>query len=104
MNNTGGMEIKILCYRNPVCYSVWRIVQQVINHLAPQFPQVDFKVSMIKDSSQIVKYSHNLVLPSLVINGKIVCSGDIPDQVEVLAWLQEALVEMGFQPAVMRAG
>lgn len=104
MNNTGGMEIKILCYRNPVCYSVWRIVQQVINRLSPYFPEVDFKISMTRDSSQIAKYTHNLVLPSLVINEKLVCSGHLPDQEEVLAWLQVALAEKVCQPAVMRVG
>ncbi len=104
MNNIDSMEIKILCYRNPVCYSVWRIVQHVINRLSPQFPEVDFKISMIKDSSQIAKYTHNLVLPSVVINEKLVSSGHIPNLEEVLACLQVALAEKGYQPAVMSDG
>jgi hypothetical protein len=57
---------------------------------------------MIRDSSEIAKYTHNLVLPSLVINGKLICSGHIPSREEVLAWLQVALAEMGLQPSAMR--
>lgn len=95
------MEIKILCYRTPVCYSVWRVVQQAINQLSPQFPEVVIKVTMIKDSTEIVKYTHNLVLPSLVINEKLVCAGYIPSKQEVVAWLQVALATSGYQPAAM---
>jgi len=102
MNNNDTMDIKILCYRNPVCYSVWRIVQHAINQLSPQFPDADFKISMIKDSSEISKYTHNLVLPSVVINGILVCSGHVPCQQEILEWLQVALAERGYQPSAMR--
>jgi len=102
MNNNDTIDIKILCYRNPVCYSVWRIVQHVIIHLSRQFPDADFRISMIKDSSEIAKHTHNLFLPSLVINEKLVCSGHIPSQQEVLAWFQVALAEKGFQPSAMR--
>jgi hypothetical protein len=101
MNINDTMDIKILCYRNPVCYSVWREVQHVINHLSLQFPEIDFKISMIKNSSEIAKYTHNLVLPSIVINEKLVCSGHIPNQDEVLAWLQVALAERDHQPSAM---
>ena len=59
---------------------------------------------MIRDSSQIAKYTHNLVLPSLVINEKLVCSGHIPGHEEVLASLQVALAEKGYQPAVRSGG
>lgn len=96
------MNIKILCYRNPVCYSVWRIVQHAIEQLAPQFPEVDFRISMIRDSSEIAKYTHNLVLPSVVINEKLVCSGHIPSRKEIITCLQVALAEKGFQPSAMR--
>lgn len=102
MNNNDIINIKILCYRNPVCYSVWRVVQHVVDCLSPRFPEAIFQISMIKDSSQIAKYTHNLVLPSIVIDEKLICSGYIPNQQEVLSWLQLALVQKGFQPSAIR--
>lgn len=102
LNHQETITMKILCYRDPVCYSVWRIVRQVINHLSRQFPEIEFKIDMIRDSAQIAKYTHNLVLPSLVINEKLVCSGQIPSQKDVLTWLQVALAEKGYQPAGTR--
>ena len=102
MNSQEPINIKILCYRDPVCYSVWRIVRGVINQLSRQFPEVDFKIDMIKDSARIAKYTHNLVLPSLVINEKLVCSGHIPSQQDVLSWLQVELAERGYSPAGTR--
>jgi len=102
MNNKDTIDIKILCYRTPVCYSVWRIVQHVIGHLSLRFPDAGFKISMIKDSAQITKYTHNLVLPSVVIDEKLVCSGHFPGQQDVLAWLQVALAEKGFQSSAIR--
>lgn len=56
---------------------------------------------MIKDSTEIAKYTHNLLLPSLVINEKLVCAGHLPGKEEVVAWLQVALVTSGYQPAAM---
>lgn len=95
------MEIKILCYRTPVCYSVWRVVQQAITQLSPQFPDAVINVTMTKDSTEIAKYTHNLVLPSLVIDEKLICAGHIPGIEEVTAWLQVALATSGYQPAAM---
>lgn len=95
------MKIKILCYRTPVCYSVWRVVQQAISQLSPQFPDVQFDVVTIKDSNEIIKYTHNLLLPSLVINEKLVSAGYIPTEKEILGWLQVALASSGFQPMRM---
>ena len=103
-NNENIMDIKILCYRTPVCYSVWRVVQHGIDRLSPQFPDAEFKIRMIKDSAQIAKYTHNLVLPSVVINGKLVSEGHVPSHQEVFEWLQVALAEMGYQPSAMREG
>jgi len=96
------MNIKILCYRNPVCYSVWRTIQHAIDYLSPQFPEVDFRINLIRDSSEIAKYTHNLVLPSVVINEKLVCSGHTPSWKEILTCLQVALAEMGIQPSAMK--
>lgn len=98
----GDMEIKILCYRAPVCYAVWRVVQHAIAQLTPQFPDVTIKITMVKDTSEIAKYTHNLLLPSLVINEKLVSAGHIPCKNEVISYLQVALATSGYQPASLR--
>lgn len=103
MRTNDTIHIKILCFRTPVCYAVWRVVQHVIDYLSPLFPEVEFRVTLIKDSSQIAQYTRNLVLPSLVIDEKLICSGQIPSQQEILGWLQLALAGKGHQPAVIRS-
>jgi len=95
------MDIKILCYRTPVCYAVWRVVTQAINELSPQFPEVEMVISMIKDPTEIARYTHNLLLPSVVIDEKLVSAGYIPGREEVISWLQMALATSGYQPAAM---
>jgi hypothetical protein len=95
------MEIKILCYRSPVCYAVWRVVQQAVRELSFLFPDVIIQTTMIKEPAEIIKYTHNLLLPSLVIKEKLVCAGYIPSREEVVAWLQLALATSGFQPVAM---
>ena len=95
------MEIKILCYRTPVCYAVWRVVQQAINQLSPQFPEAEIRIIMVKDTTEIAKYTHNLLLPSLVIDEKLVSAGHIPCKDEVISFLQVALATSGYQPVAM---
>jgi len=95
------VKIKILCYRAPVCYAVWRVVQQAVGLLSIHFPEVKFEIEMIKDSQEIGRYTQNLLLPSLVIDEKLVCAGHIPSQEEVTSWLQMALANRGYMPVVL---
>ena len=92
------MNIKILCYRPPVCYSVWRIVQSAINEITRHQPGLEIDVVMIKDTAEIAKYTHNLVLPSLVINEKLISAGRIPCKEEILGWMQAELASNGIVP------
>lgn len=95
------MKIKILCYRTPVCYAVWRVVQQAVGGLSLHFPDVQFEIEMIKDSREIIRYTQNLLLPSLVIDEELVSAGTIPSQQDVTEWLQMALASQGHMPAVL---
>jgi len=56
---------------------------------------------MVKDTTEIAKYTHNLLLPSLVIDEKLVSAGHIPCKDEVISFLQVALATSGYQPVAM---
>jgi len=56
---------------------------------------------MVKDTTEIAKYTHNLLLPSLVIDEKLVSAGHIPCKDEVISFLQVALATRGYQPVAM---
>ena len=43
----------------------------------------------VTDPGEIGKYAFVLVLPTLVINEKVVCSGRFPSKEEVAGWLLE---------------
>ena len=43
------------------------------------------------DPAEIGKYAFTIILPTLVINEKIVCSGRFPTKEEVIGWLGEAI-------------
>ncbi len=50
---------------------------------------VEAKIETITDVKQFVKLGV-LQTPGLIINGKVVCMGDVPDEVNILAWMFEA--------------
>ncbi len=85
------VNIKILGLRHPERYAVRRIVLSAQNELQAQYPDLPVEIAEINDPSQIGKYAFVLVLPSLVINEKLVCSGSFPSKDEVVGWLREAL-------------
>ncbi len=79
------MEIKILGPGCPRCHEVER---RTINALAELNLAAD--VQKISDIKKIMEYSI-IGTPGLVINGKVMCSGRIPSQEEIKAWIQEEL-------------
>ncbi len=50
---------------------------------------VEAKIETITDVKQFVKLGV-LQTPGLIINGKVVSMGDVPDEVNILAWMFEA--------------
>ncbi len=85
------LTIKILGLRHPERYAVRRMVLSAQSELQAQYPDLAVEISEINNPSEIGKYAFVLVLPSLVINEKLVCSGRFPAKDEVVAWLREAL-------------
>jgi len=76
---------------DPERYAVRRMILSAQNELLEQYPDLAVEIAEVKDPSEIGKYALLLILPSLVINEELVCSGRFPSKEEVLSWLREAL-------------
>jgi hypothetical protein len=83
--------VKILSLGAPERYAVRRMVVAAYQELLLQFPNLELKTIQVSDSSEIVRYAFTLILPTLVINEKVVCSGRFPTREEVLGCLREAM-------------
>ena len=82
--------VKILSLGVPERYAVRRMVTAASRELQSRFPDLEVEIIDISDSSEIGKYAQVLVLPTLVINEKVVCTGRFPIRQEVSDWLAEA--------------
>jgi hypothetical protein len=87
------ITVKILSLQYPERYAVRRLVAAAQQELLAKYPQLEFEVAEVTDPAEIGKYAFVLVLPTLVINEKVVCSGRFPAKEEVLDWLLEAAEE-----------
>ena len=84
------LKIKILSIQYPERYAVRRLVAAAQQELAEPFPGLELEIVEVNDAGAIGKYATVLVLPTLVIDEKVVCSGRFPAKEEVTAWLREA--------------
>jgi hypothetical protein len=87
------INIKILGMRYTERYAVRRMILSAQSELQMKYPGISVEIIEAKDPSEIGKYALVLILPSLVVNEKLVCSGRVPTKEEVLGWLQEAVSE-----------
>jgi hypothetical protein len=87
------LNIKILSLQYPERYVVRRLVAAAQQEILPKCPDLELDIAEVKDPGEIGKYAFVLVLPTLVINEKVVCSGRFPAKEEVIAWLLEAAEE-----------
>lgn len=83
--------VKILSLGAPERYAVRRMVTAVHHELQVADPQLQMTISEVNDAGQIGRYASVLVMPTLVINEKVVCSGRFPSRGEVTSWLREAI-------------
>jgi Thioredoxin domain len=84
------LNIKILSLGDPERYAVRRLVTAVHQELQARYPHLQISISEVNDANQIGRYASVLVLPTLVINEKVVCSGRFPTREEVAGWLRKA--------------
>jgi hypothetical protein len=87
------IDVKILSYKSPQRYAVRRTLKAAQDELAKQHP--DFKIDLIevKEVAKMLAYTDVLILPSLVVNEKLVCIGRFPKKDEIIRWLQDAIEE-----------
>jgi hypothetical protein len=65
-------------------------VAAVQQEIQSQYPHIQMSITEEDDAGQIGRYASVLVMPTLVINEKVVCSGRFPSRQEVVGWLREA--------------
>jgi hypothetical protein len=87
------VTVKILGLQYPERYVVRRLVMAVQRELSSKCVQLDLDIAEVTDPGEIGKYAFVLVLPTLVINEKVVCSGRVPAKEEVMDWLLTATEE-----------
>jgi hypothetical protein len=87
------LTVKILGLQYPERYVVRRLVAAAQQELLSKCPQLNLEIAEITDPGEIGKYAFVLVLPTLVINEKVVCSGRFPAKEEVTGWLLKAVEE-----------
>ena len=90
MSPHSPINVKILSLGAPERYAVRRMVMAALNELQAELPDLDVRISELNDSSEIGRYATVLVLPTLVINEKVVCSGRFPSKEAVVSWLRQA--------------
>ncbi|MBN2388706.1 MAG: thioredoxin family protein [Anaerolineales bacterium] len=84
------LHIKILGIQYPERYALRRLVQIALNEVQAGHPEMNSEIREVNDPTEIGKYARVLILPSLVVNEKLVCSARFPTKEEVVAWLKEA--------------
>jgi small redox-active disulfide protein 2 len=78
------MDIKILGGGCANCKRLEEITRKVVadNHMQATFEDV-------KDYAEIMKFGV-MSTPALVVDGKVICSGRVPAETEITAWLKAA--------------
>jgi hypothetical protein len=84
------VNVKIGSIRYPERYVVRRIVLAAHQELKVEIPSLEVEITELTDPGQIGEYAFVLVLPTLVIDEKVVCSGRFPGKEEVRDWLRQA--------------
>ena len=82
------LTVKILSLGAPERYAVRRMVSSVQHEL-----QFQMTITEVSEASEIIRYALVLVLPTLVINEKVVCSGRFLSKEEIVGWLHDAAMD-----------
>jgi hypothetical protein len=86
------LNIEILGLNYPERYAVRRLVIAAHQDLLSTHPDLEVDIAEVTDPAEIGKNAFVLILPTLIINEKVVCTGRIPSRDEVTHWLWEAAV------------
>jgi hypothetical protein len=88
------LEIKILSYKSPQRYAVRKTITAAHSELRKEYPDLEIHLSEIKDVTKMLKYTQVLILPSLMVNGKLVCVGRFPKKNEVIGWFRSTIEQL----------
>jgi uncharacterized membrane protein len=91
------INVKILCNKTHLRYSVRRMVEAAHRNLLAEYPDLQVNITEISDMEEIFKYTQVMVAPGLVINEKLVYDLWIPKKEQVIAWLRQAIQEQKYQ-------
>jgi len=81
------LTIKVLGSGCANCKRVDQIAQKAVTSMS-----MEAQILKVTDYAEIMKYGI-LSTPGLVVNEKVVCSGRIPSDAEVMTWLANAALE-----------
>ena len=87
------INVKILCNKSPLRYSVRRVVEAARISLLSEYPDLMISITEISEMDEILKYTPVMIAPGLVINEKLVYDLWIPKKEQVVGWLREAMQE-----------
>ena len=79
------LRIKVLGPGCARCHKLEQTVKDAVEELA-----IDTEIEHIKDIKKIMEYPI-LTTPGLVINDKVVCSGQVPTKVEICTYITTAV-------------
>lgn len=86
------IDIKILSYKSPQRYAVRRTLLAACIELKKALPDLELSISEVTRLEDMLQFTQVVILPSLMVNGKLVCIGRFPKKGEVMDWLMEATV------------
>ncbi len=84
------VDVKILSYKSPQRYAVWRTLMAAQSELRKTIPGFAMRITEIKELGEMEKYTAVVILPSLLVDDQLVCIGRFPKKEEAAGWLREA--------------
>ncbi len=79
----GALEIRVLGTGCPNCERLMKEVREVLEERG-----IDADLEHVRDLREIADYGP-LATPALVINGRVVSAGRVPERVRIMEWLEE---------------
>ncbi|MDD9301312.1 MAG: TM0996/MTH895 family glutaredoxin-like protein [Desulfobacter sp.] len=77
------MEIKVLGPGCAKCTKTEKLVREAVEETG-----VDASVEKVSDMMQIASYGV-FGTPSVIVDGKVKCSGKVPKKADILSWLEK---------------